>query len=94
MISMATIHSGDLVDSDKFIRTSMFEAKGSHREEPRADKPPNNGDDSELPSSEGQTLSLLHSFDETVTDLDIPRYLRDNDSTLRFPVKVGRNAVA
>jgi hypothetical protein len=72
----------------------MFEANGSHGEEPRADKPPNSGDDSELPSSDGQTLSLLRSFDETVTNIDVPRYLRDNDSTLKFPVKVGRNAVA
>jgi hypothetical protein len=49
-------------------------------------------DESETPSSERQYLSLLLGFDEIVTDIDIPRYLKENDATLRFPVKVRNNA--
>jgi hypothetical protein len=45
-------------------------------------------EDSKTPSSERPYLSLLLGFDEIVTDLDIPRYLRKNDATLKFPVKV------
>jgi hypothetical protein len=48
-------------------------------------------DESETPSSERQYLSLLLGFDEIVTDIDIPRYLKENDATLRFPVKVRNN---
>jgi hypothetical protein len=43
---------------------------------------------SNVPSSERPYLSLLLGFDDIVTDIDIPRYLRKNDATLKFPVKV------
>ncbi len=46
--------------------------------------------DSETPSSERQYLSLLLGFDAIVTEIDIPRYLKENDALLRFPVKVGK----